>query len=381
MQKSHFHVLIPASGQGMRFGGDKPKQYLPLNDKPVLRHTIEKFLDIRECASVTVIINPDHINLYSEATKGLNIVPPVHGCKTRKESVYKGLQSLENLDPTDKVLIHDAVRPFISHTDIKAVLNALDHHQAAALSYPVQDTLRRGEKVIDRTNMYHISTPQGFHYNIIKRAHENGQNLDVTDDTALVTTLGMNVELITGSKTNIKITTQDDLKMLEKLMISNNEIRTGTGFDVHQFTENRPLILCGIEIPHTHGLQGHSDADVAMHAITDALLGTIGEGDIGTHFPPSDPQYKDMDSSIFLEHTHNLIKEKNGIIQNIDLTIICEEPKTTPHAPKMRQNIAKILDIEENRINIKATTTEGLGFTGRKEGIAAQATATIKIQS
>ena len=374
-----FHLLIPASGTGERFGTETPKQYLPLNGTPTIRHTIEKFLQMESCASITIIINPDHTDLYTQATNGLNIPPPIHGGKTRKDSVYKGLQSLDHLEKTDKILIHDAVRPLISEADIIAVVTALDTHQAVTLSHPVQDTISRGDKAIDRKNLHHITTPQGFHYDIIKRAHENGKNLDVTDDTALVTTLGMNIHLVTGSKTNIKITTQDDLKMVETLMTTSYDIRTGIGFDVHQFNETRPLILCGIKIPHTHGLKGHSDADVAMHTITDALLGSIGAGDIGQHFPPSNPKFKDMDSQVFLKHAATLIKEQNAQIQNIDLTIICEEPKMTPHAPKMRQNIAKILDLDETRINIKATTTETLGFTGRKEGIAAQAIATIKI--
>ena len=379
---THFHALIPASGTGQRLGGDTPKQYQTLHGKAILRHTLETFLSHPECRSCTLIINPDHQDLYNAATQGLNLRPPVHGGAERNISIYNALKGILDIKPQGKILIHDAVRPFIRHEHISAVAQALDTHQAVSLAEPISDTLRHDNgDIIDRAPLSALQTPQGFHFETIKTAHEKGKSLTVTDDTALVGAMGIPVHLIQGSKTNFKITTPEDMTIANALMNQNlnAQTRTGMGFDVHAFETGRPLILGGIQIPHDKGLAGHSDADVALHALTDALLGAIGEGDIGRHFPPSDDSFKNMDSSIFLTKTMAMLGRKNARITNIDLTIICEEPKITPHEPKMRRRIAEITKIDQARINIKATTTERLGFTGRGEGIAAQAIATIEM--
>jgi len=383
-----FHLIIPASGTGERFGYSTPKQYAMLGSKPILRHTIEAFLKCKNCASIQIVINPDHEALYNDAVKDLDIAPPIYGGTTRKESVYEGLKALktsQNPAPTDKILIHDAARPLITQADIQNIVKALDTHQAATLATPIQDTLRKDQNTVDRENLWSLQTPQGFHFQTIFDAHDNNANLKATDDTSLVSASNIAIELIQGSKTNIKITTPEDLKMAEKLLETNTQpqIRTGMGFDVHAFEApnvDRDLILCGIKIDHPQGLKGHSDADVGLHALTDALLGAIGEGDIGTHFPPSDPTFKDMDSAIFLEKIRALLQTHNAEIINLDVTLICEHPKITPHREAMQNRIAEILDITSSQVNVKATTTEGLGFTGRREGIAAQAIATLQIK-
>lgn len=375
-----FHVLIPASGCGKRLGEALPKQYLKIGGKSILRHTLEKFLLCRNLGSIWVIIDPKHADLYHEAVTGLDLPPPINGGSERNISIYNGLKSLSHLKNEDKILIHDAVRPFVKPDDIAKIDEALNDGPAATLAIPVQDTLRRYDDIIDRTDIWSVQTPQGFHYGIIKKAHEQGQDLNVTDDTALVSALGIPVKMVQGSKSNFKITTPEDLEMAALLM-DTSETRTGTGFDVHAFEKGRKLILCGIEIAHEYGLKGHSDADVGLHALTDAILGAIGEGDIGSHFPPSNDQFKNMDSAVFLQKAHDLVKNKNASIQNVDVTLICEEPKIGPHRERMRERMAQILGIETARVSVKATTSEGLGFTGRKEGIAAQAIATLKVRT
>ncbi len=373
---SHFHVLIVAAGSGSRFGGDLPKQYALLGGKTVLRRTIEAFL--RYTASVRVVINPEHQDLYKEATKGLSLPAPVFGGTTRKESVAKGIQSFSGLNDNEKILIHDAARPLITQNDIEQVVETLNNHKAVSLGRPLHDTIRKDNNIIDRNGLWALQTPQGFHFKTIADAHKNYGHLEATDDTALVSASGIAVKLIEGSKDNIKITDAHDMIMAEKL-IGSTKTRTGMGFDVHAFEKDRKLILCGVEIDHPLGLKGHSDADVGLHALTDALLGTISAGDIGTHFPPSNPEFKNMDSAIFLKKAGDLIKDQSGQIENVDITLICEQPKIGPHREKMQNRIAEILSINKDQISIKATTTEGLGFTGRGEGIAAQAIATIRL--
>ena len=378
-----FHVLIAAAGAGVRFGGDRPKQYAVLNGKPVLRHTLDVFLSHPDLTSLRVIINPDHQSLYKEAIAGLDLPPPIYGSDTRKSSVYNGLNRISNMNSKDIILVHDAARPLVSEHDITKLVHEASRSGAATLATPVTDTLRHetGES-LKREGLWSDHTPQGFHYGVLKNAHEMAKNDNATDDAGLVSASGHKVALVEGSRNNIKITRPEDIELAEKLLQKNFDIRTGMGFDVHAFEKNdptRPLILCGVKIDHAFGLAGHSDADVGLHAITDALLGAIAEGDIGHHFPPSDMAFKNMSSDIFLKRAAELACKKDAVIQNIDVTIICEAPKIGPHRETMQRRIAEILNLPPSRIGVKATTTEQLGFTGRGEGIAAQAVATVKI--
>lgn len=380
------YLLIAAAGSGSRFGSDMPKQYCFLRGKTVLRHTIERFLDIIPPGRIRVIIDPDHAEWYQESVRGLEIADPAYGSNSRKESVYNGLKSFSNLRNQDIILIHDAARPFVDTADLKALLEAMRSSHAATLAHPITDTLIRTDTndYPDRAILRAIQTPQAFRYETILRAHNHFVGQDhFTDDSSLVSATGETVEFVTGSKNNFKITTQDDFKMAEQIMAYNTVVRTGIGFDVHAFDENsantQNIRLGGIDIPFPRKLKGHSDADVALHTITDALLGAVAAGDIGDHFPPSDKAYKNMDSGIFLKKAGDIIQERGGEIINIDLVIICEEPKIGPHKDAIQKRVAEILDIAPDKISIKATTTEQLGFTGRKEGIAAQAVANVEV--
>ena len=380
-----FHLIIAAAGKGERFGGALPKQYVKINGKSILRHTLDNALRWPGIASVRVIIDPEHADLYHDTVHNLDLAPPVNGGLTRKQSIYNALKSISKVNSEEIVLVHDAARPCTRPADISALLQALGQSRAATLAAPITDTLRRDDKIVDRNRLWAVQTPQAFYLGDLTQAHENANDdHDYTDDTSLVSALGIEVKLVEACRSNIKITTADDLRMVEALLARNTETRTAMGFDVHAFDQSasgKPLILCGVEIPHDHPLAGHSDADVGLHALTDALLGTIGEGDIGTHFPPSNPAFKDMESSVFLNHAVKLLERHGGSIVNLDLTLICEAPKIGPHAATMKQRIASIIKCDPTRISIKATTTEKLGFTGRGEGIAAQAVATVKIHA
>ncbi len=382
-----FYLLIAAAGSGTRLGGDIPKQYQKIAGKSILRHTIEKFLACPGLQEIRVIIDLAHEILYQESIEGLELPPPIVGGKERNQSIYNGLKGYSHLKNEDVILIHDAARPFIRTQEIEAIASEVAAHGAATLACPVSDTMKRGNgDYVDRNDLWAIQTPQAFPYGLIREAHEKADPAaQYTDDTALVVARGHKVKLIPGPRDNFKITTGDDMKLARTLMEESrmHETRTGTGFDVHKF-ENRAgnahVHLCGIEIPHSCTLEGHSDADVGLHALTDAILGAIGAGDIGQHFPPSDPQWKGVDSAIFVEKALQLIRQRNATINNIDITLICEAPKVGPHRDDMRTRVAEICGLDETRVNIKATTTEGLGFTGRQEGIAAQATATISLR-
>ncbi len=387
MQNSNttpFHVLIVAAGRGARFGETIPKQYLKIGAKTVVRHTIERFLCMPVLQSIRVVIHPDDEGLYHDAVAGLNISEPVFGMNERYLSVYNGLKSFSNLNSEDIILIHDAARPCVSPLDIQSLLYSLSKNRAATLGHPIADTLRKADGMaIDRSGLWAIQTPQAFRYADILKAHDAAQKDHThTDDASMVSAIGLEVALIEGSRRNIKITVKDDLELAAAFLSNEQETRTGMGFDVHAFDRldaSRKLILGGIEIPYDCGLKGHSDADVALHTITDALLGALGEGDIGQHFPPSNNAFKNMDSAVFLQKAHEMLLSKAGTLINVDLTIICEHPKITPYRDQMRARIADILQLDKSRINIKATTTEKLGFTGRGEGIAAQAVVNIRV--
>jgi len=385
-------ALIVAAGRGIRAGGDLPKQYQALAGRAVLYHSARAFADHPAIDAVRVVIHPNDRALYDQAVAGLALLPPVDGGAERQDSVRLGLESLAELRPA-RVLIHDAARPLVAPGIIHRTLQALDRAAGAIAAVPVADTLKRGAdgkvaRTVSRDGLWRAQTPQGFAFEPILAAHRALAGEKLTDDAAVAERGGLAVELVMGAEDNFKITSAEDLDRAERLMRAargdGGELRMATGFDVHRFGPGDRVMLGGIAIPHDHGLVGHSDADVALHALTDALLGTIGAGDIGQHFPPSDPQWRGADSARFLQHAARLVAKRGGRIVHVDLTIICERPKIGPHGRAMAQRIAALLgpvmiDERSDRVSVKATTTEGLGFTGRREGIAAQAAATIRL--
>jgi 2-C-methyl-D-erythritol 4-phosphate cytidylyltransferase/2-C-methyl-D-erythritol 2,4-cyclodiphosphate synthase len=386
-------ALILAGGRGVRAGGGIPKQYREIAGTPLLRLTLEAFCRHPEIDAVGAVIHPDDTGLYEAASAGLSLLPPVFGGATRQDSGHNGLKGLAGRNP-DNVLIHDAARPFISAEAISRVVAALGENSAVLAAVRVTDTIKReaadgsvGETV-DRNGLWRAQTPQGFRFADILAAHEaaqrDGAGGDLTDDAAVAEAAGHTVHFVEGNEENFKVTTADDFARAERHIApagaaTGADFRVGSGFDVHRFGPGDAVILCGVEIPHDQKLAGHSDADVGLHAITDAILGGISAGDIGAFFPPSDPQWQGADSAIFLAKAGELVREKGGSIAQIDVTLICEAPKIGPHRAAMQSRIAEILEIDAGRVSVKATTTERLGFTGRGEGIAAQATATIRL--
>jgi len=378
-------AIIVAAGRGQRFGGDGPKQYQALAGEPLLRRTLLAFCAHGRVDRVLAVIHADDALLFAEAADGLpnahKLQPAVIGGAARQDSVRNGLEALA-ADPPAKVLIHDGARPLVDPRTIDAVIDALDKSAGAIPALPVVDTLKHvgaGNRIGDtvpRAGLYRAQTPQGFRFDAILTAHRQTTGQDFTDDAAIMEKLGHDVLIVPGDETNIKVTTMSDLARAHDLI---SETRTGQGFDVHKFGDGDGVWLCGVKVPHTHGLEGHSDADVALHAATDAILGAIGDGDIGQHFPPNDPTYRNASSDRFIRHAYDLMRARGGTLVHLDLTIICERPKVGPHRPKLVARIAEILGIEAHRVSVKATTTEGLGFTGRQEGIAAQAVATIRL--
>lgn len=385
LNTSHpIHVLIAAAGNGTRFGSDTPKQYCKINGKAILRHTIERFLKITDQQNIHVIINPAHENLYSDAISGLLKNKPLEGGESRKESIYKALKVLPNVKSDDIIIIHDAARPFFDLYDVAKMRHALETCKAATLSRKISDTLydKNSRAYPDRDCFNTIQTPQGFYYGVIFDAHEKFMHDNsFTDDASLVSAHGVTVQFIESSSLNFKITTQEDFRLAEMIMADNRQTRSGIGFDVHAFNDTQASVirLGGIDIPHNKSLKGHSDADVVLHSITDALLGAVAAGDIGDYFPPSNDDFKNMDSAVFLKKAKDIVLERQGVVVNIDITIMCEAPKIGPYKEKMQSRIAEILDIETGKIGIKATTTEKLGFTGRQEGIATQAIANVSV--
>jgi 2-C-methyl-D-erythritol 4-phosphate cytidylyltransferase/2-C-methyl-D-erythritol 2,4-cyclodiphosphate synthase len=375
--------LIVAAGKGVRAGAALPKQYARLLGKPMLRWTLEAFGDYPD-ALVQVMIGPDQTDLYEEAVAGLNLRPVGFGGATRQETVRRGLELLEPEAP-DYVLIHDAARPFVSKSLIDGVIDALEDGADGAVPHvPVSDTLRKLENgkwvTVPREGLLRAQTPQGFRFVPILKAHRAHADEEVTDDTALAELDGLKIVATLGETNNMKVTTPEDFTTAQIFLAARlGDTRTATGFDVHKFGPGDHIWLGGIKIPHTEGLVGHSDADVALHALTDALLGTIADGDIGMHFPPTDERWRGATSSIFLDHAAGLLRAKGGTIVHVDVTVICERPKVGPHREAMRAKIAEILKLELSRVSVKATTTEGLGFTGRREGIAAEAIATVRL--
>lgn len=381
-------ALIVAAGSGTRMGKDLPKQYLKIGGKTVLRYSLETFTRHPRVAGVRVVINQSLRDLYDAAVVGLAIMPPVAGGQKRQDSVRLGLESLVDEKP-DLILIHDAARPFIDADTIDRTIDALAHHDGALVAVPVVDTLKRGVDAdgavfsgatVDRSGLWRAQTPQGFRFRKLLNAHRQAvSGPEMTDDAAVAEAAGLNVALVMGHENNFKITAPADLERAERMMAKQMEYRTGNGFDVHRLIPGDGVIMCGITIPYHQKLEGHSDADVGMHALTDAILGAIGAGDIGQHFPPSDPQWRGAASWKFLAHAAKLVADRGGRIAHCDVTLICEKPKVGPHRAAMAAKLAEILGLTIDRVSVKATTTEQLGFTGRGEGIAAQATATIAL--
>jgi 2-C-methyl-D-erythritol 4-phosphate cytidylyltransferase / 2-C-methyl-D-erythritol 2,4-cyclodiphosphate synthase len=368
-------VLIVAAGKGERSGRAGPKQYEGLAGKSLLARSAAAFGNL----PVTVVIGPGQEILYAAAHPGG--APPVTGGARRQDSVRLGLEALEK-DPPDYVLIHDAARPLVSPRLIENVVSALEAGAKGAVPMlALPDTLRRkdGESwtTIPRDNLYRAQTPQGFRFADILGAHRAHAARDVTDDVEIAALSGIKVEAVLGEETNLKITTEKDFVLAERLL--GGDAVSAMGYDAHRFTAGDHVWLCGVKIPHTHGLSGHSDADAGLHALTDAILGCVGAGDIGQHFPPSDQRWRGAPSWKFLDHAAKLVAEKGGRILHCDVTLICEMPKIGPYRDAMRVRIAEILKMDVARISVKATTTEGMGYTGRQEGLAAQAVATVRL--
>ena len=376
-------ALIVAAGRGERAGAGIPKQYRLLGGQPVLRRTVEAFQAHPQVNDVRVVIHGHDRERYDGAVAGLGLGAAIVGGATRTESVRNGLEALGQASPR-RVLIHDGARPLVSHALISRVVSALEGADAAAPFLPVADTLRRrttkGYETVARDGLMRAQTPQGFRFDKILDAHRRFAGEQVTDDIALAEMAGMSIAAVAGEETNIKLTTTDDFMTAEKLALASLlDVRTGTGFDTHRFGPGDHVWLCGVKVPHSASLVGHSDADVGLHALTDAILGALSAADIGAHFPPSDARWRGAPSHLFLEHAAELVRQRGGFISHVDVTVICERPKVGPHREVMRARLAEILRIDIGRVSVKATTSDGLGFTGRSEGIAAQAVATIRL--
>ena len=378
------YALVVAAGRGSRFGGALPKQYLPLAGATVLRHAVAALARHPRVTGVLAAIRPEDRALFDAAVAGLPMLPPVAGGATRQDSVRLGLEALAAHRPVC-VLIHDGARPFPDAALIDRVIDGLESGPAAIPCLPLRDTIKRAESgairaTVDRAELWRAQTPQGFHFGAILAAHRAAAGHQLTDDSAVAEAAGMTPLLVAGSADNLKLTTAEDLAAAERLIATRQgDVRVGQGFDAHAFGPGDRVFVCGVEIPHGAALVGHSDADVGLHALTDAVLGAIGAGDIGMHFPPSDPRWRGAASDRFLRHAADLVQARGGIVAAVDVTIICERPKIGPYRAAMVERVAAILGIAAERVSVKATTTDRLGFTGRGEGIAAQAVATIRL--
>lgn len=380
----HTVALIVAAGTGERADRGGPKQYSRVGGKPVLRHAAERLLAHPAVDAVRVVIAPGQDAMFAGAVAGLELGAAIVGAETRQGSVCAGLEAIAADGAPTRVLIHDAARPFCPPAIIDRLLAALDAHEGAVPVLPLTDTVARtsGDRLGDdvpRADLVRVQTPQAFRFDAILRAHREASG-GVTDDATVARAAGVDVVYVPGDERLFKLTYPTDFSRAEGFLAARTVSRTGMGFDVHAFAGPGPLTIGGISVPHAQGLTGHSDADVALHALTDALLGAIADGDIGMHFPPSDERWRGAASHLFLEHARDLILARGGIIDYVDVTIICEAPKIGPHRDAMRSAIAGMLGVPIGRVSVKATTTERLGFTGRGEGIAAQAVASVRME-
>ena len=378
------YALVVAAGRGTRFGGALPKQYLLLAGSSILHYAVAAFAAHPRVSGVQVVIRPEDRDEFDRAMHRLVVLPPVPGGPERQDSVRLGLEALAAHKP-GRVLIHDGARPFPDGALIDRVIDGLERAPAAIPALPLGDTIKRVEggriiETVDRAQLWRAQTPQGFHFDAILAAHRQMVARVLTDDAAVAEAAGIAPLIVAGSEENLKVTTAQDLAAAERLLAARQgDVRVGQGFDVHPFGPGDHVMVCGVAIPHEVAPVGHSDADVGLHALTDAVLGAIGAGDIGMHFPPSDPRWRGASSDRFLAYAAALVRERGGAIAAVDVTIICERPKIAPHRDRMIERVAEILEISPGRVSIKATTTERLGFTGRGEGIAAQAVATVRL--
>ncbi|MBY0355060.1 MAG: bifunctional 2-C-methyl-D-erythritol 4-phosphate cytidylyltransferase/2-C-methyl-D-erythritol 2,4-cyclodiphosphate synthase, partial [Rickettsiales bacterium] len=384
-------VLIVAAGSGERMGGAGPKQYFVLHGMSLLERSVRAFQANAQIGEIRVMIHPDHRTYYDKACSHLGLGEPLIGGASRQESVRNGLKAMSAHAP-QYILVHDAARPFVSQQLIDRVIHALNHSQGVIPVIPVTDTLKEviGQHVTAtpiRSTMRAVQTPQGFNFQALLQAHLRFADASATDDASLLEMDGIDVTVVEGEAINRKLTTPDDWQWAQMQEQETMAYATGQGFDVHRFIAHSPDVapservvrLGGISIAHTHRLEGHSDADAVLHALTDALLGTVGAGDIGQHFPPSDAKWKGADSEVFLTEAMKKLTLEGAKLQHVDITILCEAPKIGPHREKMRAHLAQLLKLPLKRVNVKATTTERLGFTGREEGLAAMAIATVSL--
>ena len=382
-------MVVVAAGRGERAGQEGgPKQYRLIGGKPVIRHTLDALHRHSPDSRIVLVIHPDDTELAADALAGFSApVEVVTGSNTRQASTLKGLDALSLAEP-EFVFIHDGVRPFVNSAMLRRLSECLQSNPAVIPALQISETLKRATDGLitgttDRASLYSAQTPQAFRFKEIYQAHKNAAREGIThltDDAAIAEWAGIPVRIVEGSPDNIKLTWKKDIELADQQLKQGTwfpDVRTGNGYDVHSFEPGDHVTLCGIRIGHEAKLNGHSDADVALHALTDALLATCGAGDIGTHFPPSDPQWKGAASALFVRHAAKLVREKNGRIANADITLICEAPKIGPHRDAMVACIAEMLKIAAERVSVKATTNEKLGFIGRREGIAAIATATV----
>ncbi len=387
-------LIVVAAGRGARLGATLPKQYLACAGKPLLAHALEALHQAHDYAAATVVIHPDDLHLYQAALGFLSpaaagrLGPPAFGGASRQESVLAGLEA-QSAAPPDLVLIHDGARIFPSRALVDRAIEAAELHGAAIPALPLSDTIKQVDaagRIVaspERASLRAVQTPQAFRYDLILDAHRRAAREgvgDLTDDGAVAAWAGHAVYVFEGAPENVKVTTSQDLRAAEaRLTEAASDVRVGQGYDVHAFAPGDAVWLGGVKIPHSQTLSGHSDADVALHAIADAIYGALGDGDIGAHFPPSDMRWRGAASSIFLEHAAARVRERGGVIAHLDATLICEAPKIGPYREAMRARIAEIASVALDRVGVKATTSEGLGFTGRREGIACLASATIRL--
>ena len=385
-------AVIVAGGSGLRAGGGLPKQYQLVGGKPIIRWTLEAFLNHPLISRVQTVIGIGHEAMFAEATHGLTaLLAPVSGGGSRQDSCRAGIEACAAFAPS-KILIHDAARPFLSPELISNVITELDHAPAVIPGLPVADTMKYApsgmiERTVDRASLWFVQTPQGFRYEQILSAHRRALadgKVSFTDDAAVAEYAGMKVQIVAGEQKNRKLTTTHDIVEADREHSSNSfenlpDVRMGQGIDFHVFEKGSHVNLCGVQIPHTYKLKGHSDADVALHAVTDAILGAIGEADIGQHFPPSDKQWKGAASSIFVAKAMELLRARGGLLAHVDITILAEAPRIGPHLAEMKASLQNLLGIAGDRIAIKATTTERMGAIGRKEGMSASAIATVRL--
>ena len=386
-------VIIVAAGRGHRFGGEMPKEYLEVHQQPLVRHAVQAFLDHPAIDLILPVIHPDDADILANALGGLDYLEPVAGGAARQDSVRNGLEGLASSAP-DYVLVHDAARPMVAPALIDRVIEALQDTSGVIPGIAVVDTLKRADDdgiitdTVSRDGLWRAQTPQGFKYADLLAAHRSAIGQELTDDAAVMEASGYRVAVVLGDENNIKVTTPDDLMRMEEIMsddsaqaklVRSPSFRIGSGYDVHKLGPGDHVTLCGVKITSERALIGHSDADVALHAVTDAVFGAIADGDIGSHFPPTDSQWRGASSDQFFAYACERMRERGFELSNIDLTIICEKPKIGPHRDAMRARLAEIAQIDVSCVSVKATTTERLGFTGRGEGIAAEAVIIIEI--